>query len=79
MSDFPSREILHGKTVTENLPQYNTENVKTKNKTDYEKSINLSIEEKNQMNREMEVQNYREIIADNIKLYWLLEVAESKG
>lgn len=91
--DFPSRNNHHGETVTGEPPrsnhhgtsvtgnptQYNTDNIKLNIKTDNAKSINLSSEEKNLMDGEMEVQNYKELIADNIKLDWLLEVAERNG
>lgn len=93
MSDFPSRENHHGETVTDeptrknrrgttvtgNPPQYNTDNLKLNSKKDNVKSINLSCGEQILMDGEIEVQKHKELIADNIKLDWLLEVAERNG
>lgn len=78
-TDEPTRENRRGTTVTRNPPQYNTDNKKLNIKKDNVKSINLSCEEHILMDGEMEVQNYKELIADNIKLDWLLEVAERNG
>lgn len=93
VSDFPSRENRHGETATDeplqfhhhgtavtgNLSQYNTDNIKLSFKTDNVKSINPSCKADNQMDGEMEVQSCKNLIADNIKLAWLLEVAERNG
>ena len=93
VSDFPSREIRHGETITEEPPrenrhgvsvagnpsQYNTDNIKLNIKTDNEKSINRSELENDVMDGEMEIKAYKKVIASNIKLDWLLEVAERNG
>lgn len=93
VSDFPSREIRHGETTTEepsrenrhgvsvagNPSQYNTDNIKLNIKTDNVKSINLSAEQSDVIDGTMEINAYKELIADNIKLDWLLEVAERNG
>ncbi len=93
VSDFPSREIRHGETITEEPPrenrhgvsvagnpsQYNTDNIKLNIKTDNVKSINLSEIENDVMDRETEIKAYKKVIASNIKLDWLLEVAERNG
>lgn len=93
MSDFPSREIRHGETITEEPPwenrrgmsvagnpsQYNTDNIKLNIKTDNAKSINLSAEHPDVIDGTMEINVYKELIAENIKLDWLLEVAERGG
>lgn len=93
VSDLPSREIRHGETITEEPPrenrhgisvagnpsQYNTDNIKLNIKTDNVKSINLSAEQSDVMDRTMEINAYRELIAENIKLNWLLDVAERGG
>lgn len=93
MSDLPSREIRHGETITEeppqenrhgvsvagNLSQYNTDNIKLNIKTDNVKSINLSSKKSDVIDETMELNSYKELIAENIKLDWLLEVAERGG
>ena len=93
VNDFPSREIRHGETNTEEPPrenrhgvsvagnpsQYNTDNIRLSIKTDDVKSINLSTSENDVMDGEMEIKAYKSIIANNIKLDWLLEVAERNG
>lgn len=93
VSDFPSRENHHGETITEEPPrenrhgvsvagnpsQYNTDNIKLNIKTDNVKSINLSEIENDVMDRETEIKAYKKVIASNIKLDWLLEVAERNG
>ena len=79
IADEPSRENRRGTPVTEKHSQYNTDNVKQNIKTDNVKSINLSCEEQNLMDGEMDIRNYKHLIAENIKLDWLLEVAERSG
>ena len=79
VTDEPSRENRRGTPVTVKHSQYNTDNVKLNIKTDNVKSINLSCEEQNLMDGEMDIRNYKELIAENIKLDWLLEVAEQSG
>lgn len=93
VSDFPSREIRHGETITEEPPrenrhgasvagnpsQYNTDNIKLNIKTDNVKSINLSASQNDVMDGEAETKAYKKVIASNIKLDWLLEIAELSG
>ncbi len=79
LDDLPSRKNRHGETITENPPQYNTDNIKLNIKVDTVKSINLSGTERDLIDGETEVQNYKDLIADNIKLDWLLKVAERNG
>lgn len=95
MGDSPSREIRHGETNTEEPPrvnqhgtpvaenpsQYNTDNIRLNIKTEDEKSIYLSEDNNNiaQLDGEIEANNYKKLIADNIKLEWLYEVAQRHG
>ena len=79
VTDEPTRENRHGTTVTGNPAQYNTDNIKLNIKKDNIKSINLSDKEKNLIDGEMEIENYKKLIAENIKLDWLLEVANRNG
>jgi len=80
MTGFPLRFIRNGKSVngssaTENQSQYNTDNKKRKCIKDYSKSIYQS-DEKETCNRKMEeIEAYKQIIAENIKLSWLLDIA----
>ena len=84
--DLPSREIRDGKSVTDNPQrenrdgfsvtgnpvQYNKDNQKKEIKETNAKSISQS--ETAPTDRRTE--EYKKLIADNIKLNWLLEVAE---
>ena len=72
--DYPPRVTRHGLSVTENQREYNTDNIKKKSNKDDIKSIHLSIENPKN-DRQKEINSYKELIADNIKLDWLLEVA----
>lgn len=50
------------------------------NECNNNQSINPSLEKPtNLMDGEMDIRNYKELIAENIKLDWLLEVAEQSG
>ncbi|WP_455390901.1 DUF6017 domain-containing protein [Frisingicoccus sp.] len=73
----PSRSNQHGFTVTVNPTEYNKDKEKKKYKNDNSISINLS--EENEMDGEIEVNNYKKIIADNIKLDWLYNIAKEHG
>lgn len=70
----PSRLNQHGLSVTVNPTEYNKDKEKKKYKNDNNISINLS--EENEMDGETDVDKYKEIIADNIKLDWLYDVAK---
>ncbi|MFI3214018.1 MAG: DUF6017 domain-containing protein [Eubacteriales bacterium] len=70
------RENQHDVSVTENAMQYNTNNIKQNIKKDNTKSINLSGEDDV---IEGEIKFYKDLIADNIKLEWLLESASQYG
>ncbi len=72
------QENHDGKTVTGNQLQYNINNIKQITKMDTVESIHPS-KEIFLMDRETEIQEYKNLIADNIKLDWLLEVAEQNG
>ncbi len=87
MLDLPSRETRHGRTATEkpsrecqdgeavadNPTEYNTDNSKQIIKKDNHKSIILSGE--GTADGTMDTEMYHSMIADNIKLDWLLEAA----
>lgn len=72
--NYPSRVTRHGFSVAENQREYNTDNIKKKSNTDDVKSIPPS-DESLTNDRQKEINSYKELIADNIKLDWLLEVA----
>jgi hypothetical protein len=78
-TEKPSRENRHGISVTGNRSQYNTDNKKLNIKKDNVKSINQSetCDSTDRMDGESEV--YKDLIAKNIKLEWLLEVAQRNG
>ena len=73
-TDNPSRVNHDGKTVTDNPTEYNTDNIKQNNKTDDIKSIYQS-DENPGLDGQTDIIAYQELIADNIKLDWLLDVA----
>ncbi len=89
-TDNPTRKNRDGKTDTENPTQYNTDNIKSNIKTDNNISIinkengadgstddeALPEEAVNENAEQSEVEKYKTLIADNIKLDWLLEAAE---
>ncbi|MEE1516605.1 MAG: DUF6017 domain-containing protein [Lachnospiraceae bacterium] len=80
-SGYPSPNSRNGKTVDGtsvlgNQTQYNNDNLKKNINIDNSISINQS-KVPNAMDGEMEIINdYRELISDNIKLSWLLEAAK---
>lgn len=76
--DYPSRVTRHGFSVAEKQREYNTDNIKKKSNTDDVKSIPPS-DESPTNDRQKEINSYKELIADNIKLDWLLEVASQRN
>ncbi|MCR5778056.1 MAG: helix-turn-helix domain-containing protein [Lachnospiraceae bacterium] len=74
----PSRVNRHGRTVTDNPTQYNTDNIKKKYKTDDTKSINQSIHN-NEIDGQTDMDNYHKLVAENIRLECLLEIAGQNG
>lgn len=70
VTDNPSRIDRHGLSVTEKPPEYNTEDYKKICNTDHFKSINPSGDDGS-----TETKEYRALIANNIKLSWLLDTA----
>ncbi|SDW15522.1 hypothetical protein SAMN05216391_102142 [Lachnospiraceae bacterium KHCPX20] len=76
VADNPSRNNGDGKTVTVNQPQYNTDNIKLSIKKDNVKSINQSVAPETDRGTD---DAYRELIAENIKLDWLLQAASQKN
>lgn len=76
--DYPSRVTRHGFSVAENQREYNTDNIKKKSNTDDIKSI-PPFDESPTNDRQKEINSYKELIADNIKLDWLLEVASQRN
>lgn len=76
--DYPSRVTRHGFSVAENQREYNIDNIKKKSNTDDVKSISPS-DESPTNDRQKEINSYKELIADNIKLDWLLEVASQRN
>ena len=76
--DYPSPITRHGFSVAENQREYNTDNIKKKSNTDDVKSIPPS-DESPTNDRQKEINSYKEVIADNIKLDWLLEVASKRN
>ncbi len=81
-TDDPSRITHGGSTAADERPQYNTYNktLKYKNDNKYQSSINHNepdgvIEEE----RSEDIESLKSLIAENIKLDWLLETAERHG
>lgn len=73
-TEKPSRVDRYGDAVTANPTEYNTDNYKNEIKNDNDKSINPS-EDIFLTERENDEEAMRKIIAENIKLGWLLESA----
>ena len=73
-TDEPTRIDRHGRTDTENPTQYNNDNIIQTDNIDDVISINQSAE-KSEDEGEMEIAQYKEMVAENIKLDWLLEIA----
>ena len=71
-TDNPPRDNRDGSTVTDNPVQYNKKDIKIQIKETNTKSISQS--EAPPTDRQTE--EYKTLIADNIKLNWLLEIAE---
>ena len=69
VADLPPRTDRRGSTVTVNPTEISIDNKELKLSTD-----NLSIYQK--MDRETEINNYKELIAENIKMDWLIDVAK---
>lgn len=74
----PLRLDRDGSTATDNPAQYNTNNKKQKYNTDYLKSIHQSGEEA-EIDGQTEINAYRKVIASNIGLDSLIELAEQRG
>lgn len=73
-TDNPMPISRGGSTVTDNPKQYKTEDTKLNIKTDDIKSINLSTNA-DLMDRGTDTDTYKSLVADNIKLDWLLDIA----
>ena len=73
-TEKPSRVDRYGDAVTANPTEYNTDNYRNEIKNDNDKSINPS-EDIFLTERENDEESMRKIIAENIKLGWLLESA----
>lgn len=69
MTDNP----LTGKPPAGNQSQYNNNNKYSIEECNNNQSINQS--DSDSMDRQTDIKHYKELIADNIKLDWLLEVA----
>lgn len=69
-----SRINRHGPSVTDKPSEYNTDNIKRIINTDNNRSIIQSAEDSTN-DRKMEINAYKELIAENIKLDWLLDIA----
>ncbi|MCR5204860.1 MAG: helix-turn-helix domain-containing protein [Lachnospiraceae bacterium] len=86
VGDLPSREIRDGKSVTDNPQRENrdgfpvTGNPVQYNKNNQKKEIKetnaKSISQSETAPTDRQTEEYKKLIADNIKLNWLLEVAE---
>ncbi len=74
VADLPTRDNRNGLAVTVNPTEYNTDNKKLNINKDNIKSINLSSDV---MDGEIDIIKYKELIAENIKLEWLLEIANN--
>lgn len=73
-TDNPTRINRHGSSDTEKPTEYKTDNIKRTINTDNNKSIIQSAEDP-AIDRKKEISAYKELIAENIKLDWLLDVA----
>ena len=76
-----SISIQEGISDTEKLPEYNTVHEKQKDKKDHIISISPEDGEKTNglTDEERTVQQYKDLIAENIHLDWLLEAARQKS
>lgn len=77
-TDNPTRITRHRSSDTENPTEYNTDNIKRIINTDNNKSI-IQSAEGSAIDRKKEIRAYRELIAENIKLDWLLDIADRQG
>ena len=87
-TDNPIRTDQDGSAVMENPGQYNTYNIKPKDNTYNHKSINHKKQQsdgeideggssdENGQSEANEIETYKKIIAENIKIDWLLESAQ---
>lgn len=73
VTDRPTRSDRYGSTVMANPTEISTDKKEFKSSTD-----NQSINQE-ETDRETEIRKYKDLIADNIKLEWLMEVAEQHG
>ena len=80
-AESPVRDNRDGSSETDKLPEYNTDHEKQKNKKDH--IISISQEDGEQADgltdEERTVQQYKDLIAENIHLDWLLEAARQKS
>lgn len=77
VADNPSRDNRDGQAVTVNPTEYNTDNTKLEINIDNQSISPSTVKE--QKDRETEDRALKEIVAENIKLDWLLDVAERNG
>ena len=80
-TESPVRDNRDGVSDTEKLPEYNTDHEKQKDKKDHIISINQKTGDPGDgmTKEEQMVQKYKEVVAENIHLDWLLERAREKG
>ena len=78
VTDHPTQEIRHGKSVTEKQPQYNTDNKNKKIKKEEDKSIYQSTQADVNDDRRTN-DSLKMVVADNIRLDWLLGAASNHG
>ena len=80
-AESPVRDNRDGSSETDKLLEYNTDHEKQKNKKDH--IISISQEDGEQADgltdEERTVQQYKDLIAENIHLDWLLEAARQKS
>jgi hypothetical protein len=89
--DFPPREIRHGKSATENPSRKNRRGLSAAdNRTEYNNQIQTDINNPNTVSisqspngsssdRQTDVEAYKQLVAKNIKLNNLLDVATRHG
>ena len=80
-AESPVRDNRDGSSETDKLPEYNTDHEKQKNKKDHIISISQKTgdPEDGMTEKERMVQQYKDLIAENIHLDWLLEAARQKS
>lgn len=74
---FRNGKTIDGSSVVDNQSQYNIDNKRMNINKDNIKSINQSGDISEMDGRKDEINKYKEIIAENIKLTWLLEIAST--